>query len=122
VTVDSDDTPAGSTVTVDSGWHPSHLETFDVHSKQTRIILFRHNRDCAMHTNLTLADDKQVRAPPIRYDTRHEMLFERALNGRHKSAQSAAEGPGFRSQSRRCRVTVLGKLLTPIVFTKQRNW
>jgi len=26
-----------------------------------------------------------------------------------------AEGPGFKSQPRRCRVTVLGKLLTPIV-------
>jgi len=37
---------------------------------------------------------------------------------------SNAEGPGFKSQSRRCRVTVLGKLLTPIVhlFTKHQNW
>ena len=37
---------------------------------------------------------------------------------------SGAEGPGFKSQPRRCRVTVLGKLFTPIVplFTKQRNW
>ena len=37
---------------------------------------------------------------------------------------SGAVGPGFTSQSRRCRVTVLGKLFTPIVplFTKQRNW
>jgi len=37
---------------------------------------------------------------------------------------SGAEGPGLKSQSRRCRVTVLGKLFTPIVpfFTKQRNW
>ena len=35
-----------------------------------------------------------------------------------------AEGPGFKSQQRRCRVTVLGKLFTPIVplFTKQQNW
>ena len=33
------------------------------------------------------------------------------------------EGPGFKSQPRRCRV-VLGKLFTPFVplFTKQRNW
>ena len=33
---------------------------------------------------------------------------------------SGAEGPGFKSQSRRCQVTVLGKLFTPIVslFTK----
>ena len=37
---------------------------------------------------------------------------------------SGAEGPGYKSQSRRCRVTVLGKLLTAIVplFTKQRNF
>ena len=37
---------------------------------------------------------------------------------------SGAEGLGFKSQLRRCRVTVLGKLFTPIVplFTKQRNW
>ena len=36
---------------------------------------------------------------------------------------SGAEGPGFKSLSRRCRVTVLGKLFTPIVplFTKQQN-
>ena len=36
---------------------------------------------------------------------------------------SGAEGPGFKSQPRRCRVTVLGKLFAPIVplFTKQRN-
>jgi len=36
---------------------------------------------------------------------------------------SGAEGPGFKLQSRRCRVTVLGKLFSPIVplFTKQRN-
>ena len=30
-----------------------------------------------------------------------------------------AEGPGFKSQSRRCRVTVLGKLFTPIVTVHQ---
>ena len=37
---------------------------------------------------------------------------------------SSAEGPGFKSQSRRCRVTVLGKLFAPIVplLTKQQNW
>ena len=37
---------------------------------------------------------------------------------------SGAEGPGFKSLPRRCRVTVLGKLFTPIVplFTKQQNW
>jgi len=37
---------------------------------------------------------------------------------------SGAAGPRFKSQSRRCRVTVLGKLFTLIVplFTKQENW
>jgi len=37
---------------------------------------------------------------------------------------SGAEGPGFKSQPRRCRVTFLLKLFTPIVplFTKQQNW
>ena len=37
---------------------------------------------------------------------------------------SGAVRPGFKSQPRRCRVTVLGKLFTPIVllFTNQRNW
>ena len=37
---------------------------------------------------------------------------------------SGAVGPEIKSQSRRCRVTVLGKLFTPIVslFTKQQNW
>jgi len=37
---------------------------------------------------------------------------------------SGAVGPGFKSQPRRCRLTVLSKLFTPIVplFTKQRNW
>jgi len=37
---------------------------------------------------------------------------------------SRAGGPGFKSQQQRCRVTILGKLFTPIVplFTKQQNW
>jgi len=36
---------------------------------------------------------------------------------------SGTEEPGFKSQLRRCQVTVLGKLFTPIVplFTKQQN-
>jgi len=36
---------------------------------------------------------------------------------------SGAEGPGFKLQPRRCRVTVLGKLFIPIVplFTKQQT-
>jgi len=44
------------------------------------------------------------------------------LGGRVVSVlDSGAEGPGFKSQPRGCRVTVLGKLFTPTVplFTKQ---
>jgi len=42
------------------------------------------------------------------------------LGSRVVSVQdSGAEGPGFKSQSRRCRVTVL--VLVPL-FTKQQNW
>jgi len=37
---------------------------------------------------------------------------------------SGAEERGFKSQPQRCRVTVLGKMFTPVValFIKQRNW
>jgi len=47
-------------------------------------------------------------------------LGSRAVN----VLDSGAEGPGFKSLPRRCSVTVLGKLFTPIVplFTKQQNW
>ena len=50
---------------------------------------------------------------------RHGSLGSRAVS----VLDSGAVGPEFKSQSRRCRVTVLGKLFTPIVplFTKQRN-
>jgi len=46
------------------------------------------------------------------------------LNRQEVKLDSGAERPGFKSQSRRCRITVLGKLFTPIVplFTKQQNW
>jgi len=47
------------------------------------------------------------------------------LGSRAVSVQdSRAERPGFKSQPRRCPVTVLGKLFAPIVplFTEQQNW
>ena len=73
----------------------------------------------------------------MRYQDPHQMLREnthaRLMSVTHHGwlvsrvvsvLDSGAEGPGFRSQLRRCRVTVLGKLFTPIVplFTKQQNW
>ena len=50
---------------------------------------------------------------------RHGWLGRRVVS----VLDSGAEGPGFKSQSRRCRVTVLGKLFTPIVplVTMQQN-
>ena len=50
--------------------------------------------------------------------------FQEWLSSRVVSVlDSGAEGPGFKSQPQRCRVTVLGKLFTPIVplFTKQQS-
>ena len=56
----------------------------------------------------------------IIYKFRHGRLASRVVS----VLDPGAEGPGFKSQPRRCRVTVFGKLFTPIVplFTKQRNW
>jgi len=54
-----------------------------------------------------------------------ECTLPRVLGSRVVSVlDSDAEGPGLKSQPRRCPVTVLGKLFTPIVplFTEQRNW
>ena len=61
----------------------------------------------------------------IRQSVEGELYLHTKLGSRVVSVlDSGAEGPGFKSQSQRCRVTVLGKLFTPIVplFTKQRNW
>jgi len=59
-------------------------------------------------------------------DSKHTLRYSaRSLGSRVVSVlDSGAEGPGFKSQSLRCRVTVLGKLFTPTVplFTKQQNW
>jgi len=55
----------------------------------------------------------------------NQFIAIRVLGSRVVSVlDSGAEGPGFKSQPRRYRVTVLGKLFTPIVplFTKQQNW
>ena len=54
----------------------------------------------------------------------NQFIAIRVLGSRVVSVlDSGAEGPGFKSQPRRYRVTVLGKLFTPIVplFTKQQN-
>ena len=70
-----------------------------------------------------------VLAPPSRLPTVYFFLPHLGAYGWPSSRlvsvlDSGAEGPGFKSQPRRCHVTVIGKLITPIVplFTKQRNW
>ena len=53
-----------------------------------------------------------------------QVMFKMSPLALDASTISGAEEPGFKSQPRRCRVTVLGKLFTPIVplFTKQQSW
>jgi len=92
-------------VTVDSGWHPSHLETFDVQSKQTRIVLFRHNRDCNMSTNLTLTADKQV---PAR------------LRNFYDSNSVTSICSGFEFTTNRCNVFKLKEFVAWVSATLQR--
>jgi len=70
-----------------------------------------------------------VLKPPTQTDITQQPPFYGSYTGWLGSRvvsvlDSIAEGPGFKSQSRCCQVTVLGKLFTAIVplFTKQRNW
>ena len=70
--------------------------------------------------NIEFIDLQRARADALRIKTvEYGWLGSRVVSVLY----SGAEGPGFKSQPRRCRVTVLGKLFTPIVplFTKQRN-
>jgi len=70
--------------------------------------------------NIEFIDLQRARADALRIKTvEYGWLGSRVVS----VLESGAEGPGFKSQPRRCRVTVLGKLFTPIVplFTKQRN-
>ena len=66
---------------------------------------------------------RQVLRPfePTEYTVHHHQGW--LGSGVVSELDSGAEGPGFKSQSRRCRVTVLGKLFTPIVplFTKHQK-
>ena len=75
------------------------------------------------------ANEDCVRVRPVSHnnvelgyiaDVLHGWLGSRVVS----VLDSGAERPGFKSQPRRCRVTVLGKLFTPIMplFTKQQNW
>jgi len=69
--------------------------------------------DTARHNRTSTETDTQT-------DTPKGWLGSRVVS----ALDSGAVGPGFKSQPRRCRVTVLGKVFTPIVplFTKQQKW
>ena len=74
---------------------------------------------------LGLADQEATRVGTLGFPPHSTDVLVGWLGSRVVSVlDSDAEGPGFKSQPRRCRVTVLGKLFTPIVpsFTMQRNW
>jgi len=82
--------------------------------------------DCGIQT-----DNCSVMRPVMGYNTSTPLALLQlqlqlgGLGSRVVSMMdSGADGPGFKSQPRRCPVTVLGKLFKPIVslFTKQRNW
>jgi len=88
----------------------------------TTLVVSDHTQVIAYCLLFTVVNESYLRLLPV-----FCLLFNQLgwLGSRVVSVlDSVAEGPGFKSQPRQCRVTVLGKLFTPIVplFTKQRNW
>ena len=88
-----------------------------------RRVMMTHDDD---DLSLTDTDDTCQQLDKVLHSHHHHYYYYYWwLGSRVVSVlDSGAVGPGFKSQSRRCRVTVLSKLLTPIVplFTKQQNW
>ena len=96
--------------------HRVHHGRTDVHHCQTTAETVKHY---TVHTSASTITTVQG------YYLNSKYYLNGWLGSRVVSVlDSGAVGPGFKSQSRRCRVTVLGKLFTLIVplFTKQRNW
>ena len=70
---------------------------------------------CCRPTDIATASIRFV-TMHFRYISLHQ-AFRWWLGSRMVSLlDSSAEGPGFKSQPRRCWITVLGKLFTPIVL------
>jgi len=84
----------------------------EIHPTRGPLRLFR--RGCAYddHQQVKLDDSADLFLPSSKTGCLSSLVVS--------MLDSVAEGPRFKSQSRRCRVTVLGKLFTPIVplFTK----
>jgi len=95
--------------------------------KYRLIAARRTNAGSATLSAYVVAEHRPVISPTatLQFKLSHTTVFRGWLGSRVVSVlDSGAEGPGFKSQPRRCRVTVLGKLFTPIVplFAKQQNW
>jgi len=95
--------------------------------KYRLIAARRANAGSATLSAYVVAEHRPVISPTatLQFKLSHTTVFRGWLGSRVVSVlDSGAEGPGFKSQPRRCRVTVLGKLFTPIVplFAKQQNW
>ena len=80
----------------------------------------RRHAVCAISRIVRLLKHREFRTCMSSVFVKPEWLGSRVVS----VLDSGAVGPGFKSQPRRCLVTVLGKLFTPIVplYTKQRNW
>ncbi len=46
-------------VKAEGAWHPSFMTVYYPASKKSRVLIFRHNKDCYTETNITLAPNKQ---------------------------------------------------------------
>ena len=91
------------------------------------LWLLEHRIGCHVRRLSLLVDDFRDLARLSYFEYIYLLIINPAgcLGSRVVSVlDSGAEGPGFKSQSRRCRVTVLGKLFTLIMslFTEQQNW
>jgi len=68
-------------------------------------------------TRTMRSDGQALRKPEVNFCTILSKCIRKAWLGSRvvSMLDSGTERPGFKSQLRRCRVTVLGKLFTPIV-------
>jgi len=90
------------------------------------IVPDLHTTQAVPHILIKNFSCKIVVKPVCLSDCMHIFVYKKGWLGSWvvSMLDSGAEGTGFKSQSRRFRVTVLGKLFIPIVplFTKQQNW
>ena len=44
---------------INTGWHPSYFKTYNPETKIEKVLYFKQKRDCLIHTNVSLSDNKQ---------------------------------------------------------------